>query len=243
MKIEILNKALRKSAGFMLRDFNEIAHLKHNITKARGFINSSQKRMHEILLQECEKYFPEHEIISCSSMPNKTRSYLMLEPLDSISNIENALPFFGSMIFISTTKGNITSENALIYLPCTDQFCYASSNDGVFIETGNNSARKKAIANFNAPLCAIEQLSPSLIENFTNLSISSQNIRVLGSSAYSLMLLANGSASSCILNNNTITNLVANLISSKLNFTSQQIENCTIYWTKKTTRAKLTLFK
>lgn len=243
MKIEILNKALRKAAAFVLRDFNEIAHLKHNLTKARGFINSCQRRMHEVLLYECEKYFPEHEIVSCSETPNKNHSYLMIEPLDSISNIENALPFFGSMIFISTTKGNITSENALIYLPSTDQFCYASSNEGVFIETGHNSARKKATANFNAALCAIEQLSPSLIEHFTNLSITSQNVRVLGSSAYSLMLLANGSASSCILNNCAITNLVANLISSKLNFTSQQVENSTIYWTKKTTRAKLTLFK
>jgi fructose-1,6-bisphosphatase/inositol monophosphatase family enzyme len=215
MNIELIANATKKAAGFLIRDFREISYLKHSATGIKNFIAKSKHRTEEILVEEFQRYFPDHEIINVqkSNFAPQTESYVAFDPLEGELNMQNLLPFFAISIFVSTKKKNETIHSLMMEFPCLDKTCHAKTKSSTWIETYQDSFKKKAQISTSNKLTLIKNLDQSALNFIANNNIDLESLRVLGSNACATLLFAEGRAQGLLINNEDwLSNKIADLI-------------------------------
>jgi len=236
MNINLITGATRKAATLLLRDFNEIQYLRHSPKSMDSFISNSKLRTGEILTQECQKYFPDHSIISAQDFQSdlEAESYILFDPLEGQENIQNNLKFFAICALAITKKNDDLSTSIVLNFPALDIICCASSLQGAWLENYQNSSRIKLKHSSSSTLIIIDKIERNVLESASKYNINLENIRSFGSKAYSIMQLATGNAAAYLANDQSILyTKIANFISQTLAYFNTELPGMNIYTCKK----------
>jgi len=192
--ISFILKALNKSAKFLYRDYFELELQQSSKSNMADFVQKSYKKCEDILQTELAKY-------------GDNASFEII-PIDGLDNFQHAIPFFA--VIVVAYKNNETTPTAVVIdCPVLGETYYSEKGSGVWLERHNrvssttSSIRLRVSARKEKFLCAYD--------NGQNIK-SEDAVRIFGSSAYSLCMIAAGKADFAHLSNaNTILILAARL--------------------------------
>lgn len=200
MKFDLVINASRKAANFLVRDFNEISYFKNSASKVRDFIEKSKIRTQGLILNELERYFPDHQILSRSCASSQPEgNYIVFDPLEGAINMESLMPFFAITTLLSTTVKNVTTKFAVMNFPLLDQICYTATGENVWLENYQSSHKKRGLASSINNLIAAKEISDELFIFAKQNALELSTLRSFGSSSYCSLLFASGAAGQCVI--------------------------------------------
>jgi myo-inositol-1(or 4)-monophosphatase len=97
----VIERAARKAAPRLRRDFNEVQHLQVSRKGPADFVSMADKRAEETLVEELRKARPDWGILAeeggeIAGDPNKPR--FIIDPLDGTTNFLHGLPWYAVTI-------------------------------------------------------------------------------------------------------------------------------------------------
>ena len=137
--ITVMDRAARKAAPRLRRDFNEVQQLQVSRKGPADFVSMADKRAEETLYEELKKARPDwgflmEEAGEIEGDPTKPR--WIVDPLDGTSNFLHGLPHFAISIAVEEPRpggrGEITQ--GLIYQPLTDESFWAEKGRGAWLQ-------------------------------------------------------------------------------------------------------------
>ncbi len=135
----VIERAARKAAPRLRRDFNEVSQLQVSRKGPADFVSMADKRAEETLVEEFRKARPDWAILGeeggdYPGDPLKPR--FIIDPLDGTSNFLHGLPHFSISIAVeepmASGKREITS--GLVYQPLTDESFWAEKGRGAWLQ-------------------------------------------------------------------------------------------------------------
>jgi len=179
----------RKAVKFLQRDFLELEMLQRSSKGNHDFCSKAYLRVQDLLRNELEKYtkflfFPE----DVYQLNDTVEMVFLVNPLDSISNLEKSIPFFAlSITCLKKINGVLTTVCGVINFPALDQIYYVEKGKGVWGQ--NNTAnlsrlRVSGCSNFDNFLIATDDFAMDVA--------FSKNARIFGSHCYGMLMLASG---------------------------------------------------
>ncbi len=136
--ITVMQKAARKAAPRLRRDFGEVEQLQVSRKGPADFVSMADKRAEATILDELRNARPDWRILSEESgesdgNPDKPR--WIVDPLDGTSNFLHGVPHFGISIAVEDKKPNGEPEitHALVYQPLTDESFWAEKGRGAWL--------------------------------------------------------------------------------------------------------------
>lgn len=193
----LLINATTKAAKLLQRDFFELENLQSSLSNTSEFCTNSYSRTLKLLQDNLIRHFKsdiyyDNKPIEIN-ISNDRDSVLLINPIDSLTNLARCLPFFAISITIleKTSKGLIPTH-FIMNFPMTSEIYYA--------EKGNGSRVEKSDYNIAGQ---IKRLRVSKNSNIASSFISTDNIptevfkvtdnsRYFKSPCYDLALLASG---------------------------------------------------
>jgi fructose-1,6-bisphosphatase/inositol monophosphatase family enzyme len=137
--ITVMQKAARKAAPRLRRDFNEVEQLQVSRKGPADFVSMADKQAERTILEELRHARPDWRLTleeggSIEGDPDKPR--FIVDPLDGTSNFLHGLPHFAISIAVEDPRGaggrpEITQ--ALIYQPLTDESFWAEKGRGAWL--------------------------------------------------------------------------------------------------------------
>jgi myo-inositol-1(or 4)-monophosphatase len=142
-KLNIMYKACMKASKSLIRDFGEIENLQVSSKGPGDFVSSADKRTEKIIIDELLKAHPDYGIL-CEeagqiNKKNKTNRWIV-DPIDGTSNFLNGIPQFA--ISIGYEENN-EIKNGIIYDPIKNEFFFAESGSGAFLNNSRIRVSKK----------------------------------------------------------------------------------------------------
>jgi myo-inositol-1(or 4)-monophosphatase len=138
--ITVMDRAARKAAPRLRRDFNEVQQLQVSRKGPADFVSMADRRAEETIYEELKKARPDwgflmEEAGEIEGDPNKPR--WIVDPLDGTSNFLHGLPHFAISIAVEEPRpgggrGEITQ--GLIYQPLTDESFWAEKGRGAWLQ-------------------------------------------------------------------------------------------------------------
>jgi len=137
--LTIMDRAARKAAPRLRRDFNEVQHLQVSRKGPADFVSIADKRCEDTLVEELQKARPDwgfvlEEAGEIAGDPNKPR--FIIDPLDGTSNFLHGIPHFAISIAVEEPMPNGKREitTGLIYQPLTDESFWAEKGRGAWLQ-------------------------------------------------------------------------------------------------------------
>ena len=201
--ITVMERAARKAAPRLRRDFNEVQHLQVSRKGPADFvIDGRQARRADDLSRNCSKARPDWGFLmeergEIAGDPTKPR--FIVDPLDGTSNFLHGLPHFAISIAVEeplpTGKREITT--ALVYQPLTDESFWAEKGRGAWLQDRAaariGAARPDRSADRDRhPLSRAMAISRSGAAMFGAVAPEVAGIRRFGSAALDLAWVAAG---------------------------------------------------
>jgi myo-inositol-1(or 4)-monophosphatase len=129
--ITVMERAARKAAPRLRRDFNEVQQLQVSRKGPADFVSMADKRAEQTLYEELSKARPEWGFLmeeggEIEGDPSKPR--WIIDPLDGTSNFLHGIPHFAVSLAVQDTSGEIT--HGLVYQPLTDESFWAEKGRG-----------------------------------------------------------------------------------------------------------------
>ena len=137
--ITVMERAARKAAPRLRRDFNEVDALQVSRKGPADFVSMADKRAEQTIFEELRKARPDWGMLleeggEIAGDPNKPR--WIVDPLDGTSNFLHGLPHFAISIAVEEPRpggrGEITQ--GLIYQPLTDESFWAEKGRGAWLQ-------------------------------------------------------------------------------------------------------------
>ncbi|AJP71878.1 inositol monophosphatase family protein [Sphingomonas hengshuiensis] len=138
--LTVMDRAARKAAPRLRRDFNEVQHLQVSRKGPADFVSMADKRAEDTLVEELRKARPDWGFLleeggEIAGDPNKPR--WIIDPLDGTSNFLHGIPHFAISIAVEEPMGaggrtEITS--GLVYQPLTDESFWAEKGRGAWLQ-------------------------------------------------------------------------------------------------------------
>ena len=135
----VIERAARKAAPRLRRDFNEVQHLQVSRKGPADFVSMADKRAEQTLYEELSKARPDWGFImeergEVAGDPNKPR--FIIDPLDGTTNFLHGIPHFAMSIAVEEPMPNGKREitTALIYQPLTDESFWAERGRGAWLQ-------------------------------------------------------------------------------------------------------------
>ena len=133
--ITVMDRAARKAAPRLRRDFNEVQQLQVSRKGPADFVSMADKRSEQTLYGELKKARPDWGFLmeeggEIEGDPDKPR--WIVDPLDGTSNFLHGIPHFAISIAVQDVKGDIT--HGLIYQPLTDESFWAERGRGAWLQ-------------------------------------------------------------------------------------------------------------
>jgi myo-inositol-1(or 4)-monophosphatase len=137
--LTVMERAARKAAPRLRRDFNEVAHLQVSRKGPADFVSMADQRAERTLYDELLKARPDWGFLmeeggEIAGDPTKPR--WIVDPLDGTSNFLHGVPHFAISIAVEEPRpggrGEIT--NALVYQPLTDESFWAEKGRGAWLQ-------------------------------------------------------------------------------------------------------------
>lgn len=134
----IIERAARKAAPRLRRDFNEVQNLQVSRKGVADFVSMADQRSEQTLYEELSKARPDWGFVmeergSVEGDPNKPR--FIVDPLDGTSNFLHGIPHFAISIAVEEPMANGKREvtTALVYQPLTDESFWAEKGKGAWL--------------------------------------------------------------------------------------------------------------
>jgi len=189
-------------------DFKEIAILaakragevlKENFGKVKNIRSKGKTQLvsnvdleaEKIIIETIKKYFPAHSILSEENPQLKPSEYTwIIDPLDGTHNFVKNIPIFGTSIALGYKEEVILG---VIYFPLDDRLYWAEKGKGAYFNGKRLEVSKRNLSEATCVYDSSIRYNPeemSLV--LKNLSTKIFNIRMFGSSAEHLTMLAEG---------------------------------------------------
>jgi myo-inositol-1(or 4)-monophosphatase len=138
--ITVMQRAARKAAPRLRRDFNEVEHLQVSRKGPADFVSMADKLAEQTLVDELRHARPDWGMLleeggTIEGDPTKPR--WVVDPIDGTSNFLHGLPHFAMSIAVQEPKlggkgwGEITC--GLVYQPLTDEAFWAERGRGSWL--------------------------------------------------------------------------------------------------------------
>jgi myo-inositol-1(or 4)-monophosphatase len=135
----VIERAARKAAPRLRRDFNEVQHLQVSRKGPADFVSMADRRAEQTLYEELSKARPDWGFImeergEVAGDPSKPR--FIIDPLDGTSNFLHGIPHFAMSIAVEEPmpSGKREITTALIYQPLTDESFWAEKGRGAWLQ-------------------------------------------------------------------------------------------------------------
>lgn len=138
--ITVMERAARKAAPRLRRDFNEVQLLQVSRKGPADFVSMADRQSEQTLYEELKKARPDWGFLleeggEIKGDPDKPR--WIVDPLDGTSNFLHGLPHFAISIAVEDPRGasgkpEIT--HGLIYQPLTDESFWAEKGRGAWLQ-------------------------------------------------------------------------------------------------------------
>jgi myo-inositol-1(or 4)-monophosphatase len=136
--ITVMDRAARKAAPRLRRDFNEVQQLQVSRKGPADFVSMADQRAEQTLFEELRKARPDWGFLmeergEVEGDPSKPR--WVVDPLDGTSNFLHGIPHFAISIAVEEPRagggrGEITQ--GLVYQPLTDESFWAEKGRGAW---------------------------------------------------------------------------------------------------------------
>jgi myo-inositol-1(or 4)-monophosphatase len=137
--ITVMERAARKAAPRLRRDFNEVDALQVSRKGPADFVSMADKRAEQTIFEELRKARPDWGMLleeggEIEGDPNKPR--WIVDPLDGTSNFLHGLPHFAISIAVEEPRAGGRGEitQGLIYQPLTDESFWAEKGRGAWLQ-------------------------------------------------------------------------------------------------------------
>jgi myo-inositol-1(or 4)-monophosphatase len=200
--ITVMQKAARKAAPRIRRDFNEVEQLQVSRKGPADFVSMADKQAEQTIVEELRRARPDWGLMleeggTVEGDPDKPR--FIVDPIDGTSNFLHGMPHFAISIAVEDPRGaggrpEITQ--ALVYQPLTDESFWAEKGRGTWLN--ERRLRVSARRNLDDALIAtgIPYLGHGNLERFQKIldavSPNVAGIRRFGSAALDLAWVAAG---------------------------------------------------
>ncbi|MEH3048009.1 inositol monophosphatase family protein [Sphingomonas adhaesiva] len=135
----VIERAARKAAPRLRRDFNEVQHLQVSRKGPADFVSQADARAEQTLYEELSKARPDWGFVmeergTVEGDPSKPR--FIIDPLDGTSNFLHGVPHFCISIAVEEPLPNGKREitTALVYQPLTDESFWAEKGRGAWLQ-------------------------------------------------------------------------------------------------------------
>jgi myo-inositol-1(or 4)-monophosphatase len=199
--LTVMERAARKAAPRLRRDFNEVQQLQVSRKGPADFVSQADQRCEQTLYEELSKARPDWGFLmeergEIAGDPAKPR--FIVDPLDGTSNFLHGLPHFAIAIAVEEplASGKREVTTALVYQPLTDESFWAERGKGAWLQ----DARLRVSARRELSECLIATGIPYLGHGdfaqwsriFGAVAPQVAGIRRLGSAALDLAWVAAG---------------------------------------------------
>jgi len=137
--LTIMDRAARKAAPRLRRDFNEVQQLQVSRKGPADFVSMADKRAEDTLVEELRKARPDWGFVleeggEIEGDPAKPR--FIIDPLDGTSNFLHGIPHFAISIAVEEPLANGKREvtTGLVYQPLTDESFWAEKGRGAWLQ-------------------------------------------------------------------------------------------------------------
>jgi myo-inositol-1(or 4)-monophosphatase len=138
--ITVMERAARKAAGRLRRDFGEVEHLQVSRKGPADFVSLADERTEQALVDELRHARPDWGMLleeggAIEGNPLKPR--WIVDPIDGTSNFLHGIPHFAMSIAVQEPKpggqgwGEIS--HGLVYQPITDESFWAEKGRGAWL--------------------------------------------------------------------------------------------------------------
>ena len=135
----VIERAARKAAPRLRRDFNEVQNLQVRRKGPADFVSQADQRAEQTLYEELSKARPDWGFVmeergNVEGDPSKPR--FIVDPLDGTSNFLHGIPHFCISIAVEEPMPNGKREitTALVYQPLTDESFWAEKGRGAWLQ-------------------------------------------------------------------------------------------------------------
>ena len=136
--ITVMQRAARKAAPRLRRDFNEVEALQVSRKGPADFVSMADKRAEQTIMEELRHARPDWGLVMeeagvIEGDPAKPR--WIVDPLDGTSNFLHGIPHFAISIAVEEPKPSGKGElvAGLVYQPLTDESFWAEKGRGAWL--------------------------------------------------------------------------------------------------------------
>jgi myo-inositol-1(or 4)-monophosphatase len=136
--ITVMDRAVRKAAPRLRRDFGEVAQLQVSRKGPADFVSMADKRSEATLVDELRYARPDWGFLleeggEIAGNPDKPR--WIVDPLDGTSNFLHGIPHFAISIAVEEKRpdGRPEITHGMIYQPLTDECFWAEKGRGAWL--------------------------------------------------------------------------------------------------------------
>ena len=133
----VIERAARKAASRLRRDFNEVQNLQVSRKGPADFVSMADKRTEDTLYEELSRARPDWGFLmeergEIAGDPSKPR--FIIDPLDGTTNFLHGIPHFAISIAVEEPlpSGKREVTTALVYQPLTDESFWAEKGRGAW---------------------------------------------------------------------------------------------------------------
>jgi myo-inositol-1(or 4)-monophosphatase len=137
--ITVMQKAARKAAPRLRRDFNEVEQLQVSRKGPADFVSMADRQAEKTIVEELRHARPDWRLTleeggTIDGDPDKPR--WIVDPLDGTTNFLHGLPHFAISIAFEEKKpgGGTEITQALVYQPLTDESFWAEKGRGAWLQ-------------------------------------------------------------------------------------------------------------
>ena len=185
-----------KASKPLIRDFGEIENLQVSSKAPGDFVSSADKRTEKILINEFQKAYPEHGIITeengIINKSNKNNRWI-IDPIDGTMNFLNGVPQFAISIGY---EENQEIKCGVIFNPITNEMFIAEKGSGAFLN--NSRIRVSNKKNLQDSLLVTggpkqsSKIKDKIFNEYISVSKKVSNGRKFGSASLDLAYVASG---------------------------------------------------
>ncbi|GGO90157.1 inositol monophosphatase family protein [Stakelama pacifica] len=138
--LTVMERAARKAAPRLRRDFNEVSQLQVSRKGPADFVSMADKRAEETIIEELRKARPDWRMLveesgEIEGDPDKPR--FIVDPLDGTTNFLHGIPHFSISIAVEDphgAQGKPEITTGLVYQPLTDESFWAEKGRGAWLQ-------------------------------------------------------------------------------------------------------------
>ena len=137
--ITVMQRAVRKAAPRLRRDFGEVEQLQVSRKGPADFVSMADKRAEQTIVDELRNARPDWGMVleeggEIAGNPDKPR--WIVDPLDGTTNFLHGIPHFSISIAVEEKKpgGGTEITHAMVYQPLNDEEFWAEKGRGAWLQ-------------------------------------------------------------------------------------------------------------